>query len=219
MRPFEVALPLDEQSGFLVGTGSVLMAFCKRYSGRSYLFRTFEARRGGELVWGWSACAAPEQVSTMWYRLLEKCGMSRAACSAVELRPYGPRHVLPDVTRAKGWPLEDRMELGRWSVVALRSLMEAIAAETGRRMTSRKRASSSLSSACANLYSRGRAAMEWELLLRRRACAVVRDFIGERGWQQVVPVQREAPSFPFLLGEGEEEPGIDVPGEEDDELE
>ena len=57
----------------------------------------------------------------------------------------------------------------------------------------------SLASATANLYSRGRAAMDRELALRRRAIALVSEFVGERAWGDVVPVQYGAPTFAFLF--------------------
>jgi hypothetical protein len=95
------------------------------------------------------------------------------------------------------------MELGRWSLSIIRALVMARHAEGGTARSALASAAASLSTATANLYSRGRAAMDREVDLRRRAIALVRDFVGERVWADVVPVQHDAPSFSFMFDEAE----------------
>ena len=212
MKPFEVAVPTCGGAGFREGTGAVLSSFFKKYVGREFVFRAYDKARGraagaGAIAEGWSApvrCADPTMVADMFYHLMGVFGFAKPLCLGIALRPYAFRHLLPDVTRALGWRLDDRMELGRWSVDVLRAFLAADAAETGRRQ-SKKRSSASLSAACANLYSRGKAAMERELELRVRACGVVRMHVAGRDWRDVVPVQREPPSFTFLKGSVEDE--------------
>ena len=70
---------------------------------------------------------------------------------------------------------------------------------TGRAAVARQ--ASSLQQACANLYSRGKAAMERELRLRFQAISLVREFVGSREWSEAVPVQGDGPpSFEFMFG-------------------
>ena len=211
IKPFDVAVPLE---GFLPGTGEVLQRFCRQYSGRPFIFRSFKKPRLVGSIGEWAASlevASPDQVAEMFYHLMGRCGFgSKEECQAVRATPYGFRHLLPDITRAAGWDLERRMELGRWSVGVLRSLLAAIAAETGVRQA-KKAAVGNLSAACANLYSRGKAAFGRELVLRREACGIVRDFLGGRDWRNVMPPKTvEPPRFAFLFGreEGGEGDGI-----------
>ena len=42
IKPFDVAVPLE---GFLPGTGEVLQRFCRQYSGRPFIFRSFKKPR------------------------------------------------------------------------------------------------------------------------------------------------------------------------------
>ena len=212
MRPFDTAVPL---SGFTAGFDAAADRFVKKYVGKPFIFRSFrwagkrklppgsgsaEASRPDD---GWSSppeCATPEMLTAMFYWLLQRCGFSRDACRTAHLTAYGLRHVLPDMTRAAGWPLEDRMELGRWSLNIIKSFLLASLSERSGPRASRSAAAANLSSACANLYSRGKTAMQRELALRFRAVGIVRSFVGGRAWRDVVPVQYDAPSFAFLFG-------------------
>jgi hypothetical protein len=144
-------------------------------------------------------CASPEMVTDMFYELMDRCGFRREACRRAHLTPYGLRHLLPDLTRAAGWSLEDRMELGRWSLGIIKSLVMARHAEGGTTRSALASSAASLATATANLYSRGRAAMDREVALRRRAVAIISTYVGERAWESVVPVQPDAPSFTFLF--------------------
>ena len=234
MRPFDVGLPTG---GFTTGFGAVVQAFLKRYTGRDCIFRGFRrARKRGAagprteadpVADGWAtphACAEPDMVVDMFFALMHRCGMTRAQCRACGLTPYGLRHILPDLTRAAGWGLEERMELGRWSVAVLRSLVMAAHADGGTRHATRQ-AAANLSTACANLYSRGAAAFDREIALRVRALDLVRGFVGARAWTEVVPVAKDAPpSFAFMFGEppapplGDGEGDVDLPEDVDDLL-
>ncbi len=70
-----------------------------------------------------------------------------------------------------------------------------------------------LASACANLYSRGQAAMGRELELRTRALDIVSEFIGDVEWQAKVPIQKGGPpSFGFLFESAADSEGDVVDG-------
>jgi hypothetical protein len=199
MRPFDAALPLGV-TGFLGGpTGAALLAFAKRHLALPFVFRRITRHASGPRWYASVEAARPDDVSHMFYHILARCGLEETVARSFNTRPYGFRHLLPDITRRAGWRLEDRMELGRWSVEVLKAIVMAAAAEHGTRQTRGKVAGAGLAAACANLYSRGKAAFGREIELRRAACAVVRDHIGDRVWTGVVPVQREAPSFDFLF--------------------
>jgi hypothetical protein len=143
--------------------------------------------------------------------------MDRDACRRAGLTPYGLRHLLPDLTRAAGWPLEDRMELGRWSLAMIRSLILTAHAAGVTTHATRAQAAGSMQAVTANLYSRGKAAADREFTLRERAIAIVTDYVGGRAWKEVVPVQAEPPSFQFMIPTAiepvEEEQGGDSDGE------
>ena len=68
---------------------------------------------------------------------------------------------------------------------------------------------------CANLYSRGNAAMVRELQLRRDAVSIVREFIGDAEWRDVVPLQLDGPPTWGWLGGAP--PAVFDGGETDDE--
>jgi hypothetical protein len=89
------------------------------------------------------------------------------------------------------------MELGRWSVAAIRELLALLAAE-GALAAARSRRVRSATAACANLYSRGSAAVRREAQLRREAVGIVRGLIGSRSWRDVVPIELTKPTFTFL---------------------
>ena len=135
----------------------------------------------------------------MFYWLMSRCGMTRDACRQASLTPYGFRHLGPDLTRRAGWPLEDRMELGRWSLAVIRSLIITAYAAGQTTRAQRQQAAGSLTGVCANLYSRGKAAMERELELRRRVLQMVRDYVAGRAWAEAVPVQQGLPTFDFMF--------------------
>ena len=206
IRPFNVACPAE---GFTPGFSAVAVAWAKRYKGRPYLFRAFARHRKRDreqlgatasVANGWQveeASADSDMHRDMYYEIHERCGMDRQACAAAGNTPYGPRHIMPDLTRTAGWPLEDRMELGRWSLAIIRAYVEA--AHSAGVSTRRTQQAGDLRRAMANLYSRGNAAVQREVALRRRAIAIVRDFIGDRDWWTVIKVQAGPPDFDYIV--------------------
>jgi hypothetical protein len=221
MQPFEATCPL---AGFTKEFEKHALAFAERYARMPFVFRRYvrARKRGGHssVALEWESpprCAEPEHVVDMFYELMERCGMDRDACRRAGLTPYGLRHLLPDLTRAAGWPLEDRMELGRWSLAMIRSLILTAHAAGVTTHATRAQAAGSMQAVTANLYSRGKAAADREFTLRERAIAIVTDYVGGRAWKEVVPVQAEPPSFQFMIPTAiepvEEEQGGDSDGE------
>ena len=194
-QPFDAACPAK---GFTPVFGKWFLSWVQAREGKPFIFRKFKTTASGRRVW-----AVPEevadsgQVTAMWYELLgiSPLSFSEAVCKSIRLTPYATRHLLPDVARALGWPIEDRCELGRWSVSIIKEIIMASRPPAAKRVKSAK-------TACANLYSRGQAALERELELRSAAVEAVAVFAGagkgDAGWTKRVPVQEDAPSFGFL---------------------
>ena len=92
-----------------------------------------------------------------------------------------------DVARTLGLNVEDRNELGGWS------LPKSVRGEVSSRGDTKPKI-------MANAYSEGSAALHREFTVRSALLAVVRDLVGTpSGWQERVPLQRgELPSFDFL---------------------
>ena len=200
MMPFTFPVP---PAGFTPFFESTLTAWADRRTGmawfKPYFFRKFRRTADG-FAWSGDESAPPEQIVEMWYILLERLGLDRVLCARIRLTPYATRHILPDVTRRQGWPLEKRMSLGRWSIDAIRELLLLLAQGNASASGGVRKRMRSAASACANIYSRGSAALSKEAELRREATALVSAFIGDKPWRDVVPIQREKPTFDFLVG-------------------
>ena len=182
--------------------------------GTPYFFRGYKASRQGGFAW-LDEAAQPEDATSMWYELMGHLGFSRESCEQIRLTPYGTRHILPDVTREMGWLLEKRMDLGRWSLAAIRELLLVLKTDASVSKKAATAAQASARSAMAKQYSRGAARLFDEAALRREATGIVRDYIAGREWWEVVPIQRQRPTFGFLRGELlDRESGPDSSGDE-----
>ena len=151
----------------------------------------------------------------MFFELVAMIGMDKERCVKASLTAYGMRHLLPDVTRALGWSLVDRTELGRWAPSVVRDM---VALEVQGGQAKKRRAARGLRYACANLYSRGNAALEREVRLRREACWLVRRLVGDGEWRDVVPIELDGPpSFKWLAAPGAESEDEELVQEADEE--
>lgn len=183
--------------GFTDAFAAPFVAWTGRRKGKPYFFRKVRKQTAGRWSWDGDEAAPPAQIAMMWFMILSLFGFDSAACRAIRLTPYATRHLLPDCTRQVGWPLERRMELGRWSVSIIRELILLLAGPGA----GAKRPRANAAGACANIYSRGNAATGREATLRREAVLIVRAHIGTAAWRDRVPVQSDRPSFSFLTDE------------------
>ena len=94
---------------------------------RPFILRAFKVPKGGNFLfdarWDGSHAATPKMLDVAWKALASAPPYSAtpAQLSAGRSTPYGPRHVLQDVVRARGWVAEDRNELNRWAKLARRN--------------------------------------------------------------------------------------------------
>ena len=196
IKPFDAAVPM---AGFTPFMGEWALDWARAKEGKPYIFRAFkktgaaERSKGKSVAAGWTEreeSATPEMVGEMFVELVELIGMSRERRVKAGLTAYGMRHLLPDLARAAGWSLTDRTELGRWAPSVIRDM---VALEMQGGVAAKRRAPGNMRFACANLYSRGNAALGREVRLRRDACWLVRGLVGDKEWRSVVPVELEGP--------------------------
>jgi hypothetical protein len=187
MKPFPVWIP----EAACIGDIAWFADFSADYAGKPFIFRSYLSSPANNVALAseWApGCASDDQLRGGMASILAlpPLSMSDEDRKSAGMTGHAPRSFLPDVTRAKLWPLARRGEIGRWMAVD--------GEEVGK---SRK--------AQADSYSRNAAARVAQLKLRREALRIVSDYIGADDWQSVVPFQLgEQASFGFLVGgEGE----------------
>ena len=199
LKPFLHYLPAEGFSGPF----GWFAEWCEEASGKAYLTPDFEAARGhaGDPRFAVHDVARIISKTHLDSAFAALVAMPPLAWSTDDLRaahvtPYGSRHLLPDVTRRAGWPLDDRNELGSWAADIYRALLREAQIDPQRAGRAARR---NARVAMPNHYSRGPAACGRQLELRHKAAAIVRAFVGDAPWHERVPMQRgQGPSFDFL---------------------
>ena len=223
IKPFDAACPGNGMTPFMEDW---FVSFASTLEGKPYLFRSYrkasaaDVRDGGSVAVGWAVLdesASNDMVADMFNELVAMLGMTKERRVKAGLTAYGMRHLLPDITRALGWSLVDRTELGRWAPSVIRDM---VSLEVSGGRPAKRRAVRSMRFACANLYSRGKAALEREVRLRREACWLVRRLVGNADWREVVPIELDGPpSFKWLSGadaRSDAEDGVIIQEDEED---
>ena len=144
--------------------------------------------RRGNITRAEGAAAAADAVR-VWELLLLRCPLrvSSDQARAMTLSGHCFRHLLPDISRVMGLPLEDRNELGRWD--------GAVSRPSGVNPPSREEqlAASRRKKSCANVYSSGAAAVARQCRIRHMVCQFIASCVGSRPWSAVVPLQLGVP--------------------------
>ena len=150
--------------------------------------------RRGNITRAEGAAAAADAVR-VWELLLLRCPLrvSSDQARAMTLSGHCFRHLLPDISRVMGLPLEDRNELGRWDGAVSRPSGVAPPSREEQLAASRRKKS------CANVYSSGAAAVARQCRIRHMVCQFIASCVGSRPWSAVVPLQLGVPpTFDFL---------------------
>lgn len=186
MKPFRVWTPDVGVLGKLGWLGE----YAADYAGKEFMFRSFTSTVANDVTTatGWATgCASEEQLKGALNSILALPPLSMTSANRKDggVSGHGARTFLVDATRAKGWGLDQRGEIGRWKP-----------GDTGARASRSQ----------ANNYSRDAAARTAQLKLRRSALRIITDFLAGRPWTAVVPMQIgvEA-SFAFLCGGAEDD--------------
>jgi hypothetical protein len=181
-------------SGITPGMGVWGPAWAKSKIGQSFVFSGFSPQKGGALAAASiSLGLIPARYTTPVLRELVGAAleMDVTVLQRHHLTGHAPRHFLTEVATAALWQEEEIDYLGRWAP-----------GERDRDSKTRARSSSAA-------YATGITTQELELRLRKKAIALVTDFIGTSNWKEKLPVQRLGLiSFDFISEAQEEKDDI-----------
>ena len=196
----------------LTGKWQWIPAWADEHAGEPFIFRGVKsvgATKG--FAWklsdeGARVAATAAHMQRMFGHLARREPMCMAAEKMVRggATPYGSRHLLPDLTRAAGWGLSDRGELGRWAPATALEGREKSAAGKAKKSPARSQQDN---------YSRDAAARQRQIRLRRAACRLVSSLMvdAKGGWQDFLPRQAEGPTtFEFVGGDPEDAVALDL---------
>jgi hypothetical protein len=169
--------------GLLAGSGLWFQDFMRQHVGKSFIVRRLApAQRGKQLLseftrLGSDACADYEQLSDVWYCLMQMSPLhqDRERCRELNLTPYATRHLLPAVALAWRLPFSERTMLGGWSAVKHAAAEAADHSRLGKPMGDRYAATTEV---------------QRSFQVRSDLLARVRAWVGEpRTWQSKCPMR------------------------------